>query len=235
MSIGSPALQPTEDQAPSLGREDALAAEGPVSRPSRESCRCQRAAGMDARQLDFEGGESAGASSRGAPGQARAYPCAGFLRCSSDSSDDARRAGEVEQAARDPRGYLHTSGAHSTRLVAPESAPTRRASRRERAIGGAVQLLLGRFEAQFPDREAARAAARDARSVGFVVDVETYSEGWLAVGRRHLPFPSDERDRYASRFHAIAARHGGAFSQFVEETPAGSARSRATTSEEGRQ
>jgi hypothetical protein len=43
--------------------------------------------------------------------------------------------------------------------------------------------------------------------------------GWLTVGRRQLPFPGDERDRYASRFQAIATQHGGAFSQFVEEMP----------------
>jgi len=94
---------------------------------------------------------------------------------------------------------------------------------------------LGRFEAQFAEQEAARAAARDARSVGFVVDVEPDSHGWLAVGRRQLPFPTDERDRYASRFHAIAAQHGGAFSQFVEETSDVLAPSRAKTSEKGRQ
>ena len=88
------------------------------------------------------------------------------------------------------------------------------------AAGGAVRLLRGRFEAQFDDVEAARAAARDARAVGFVVDVEEGMRGWLSVGRRQLPFPGDERDRYASRFHAIAAQHGGVFSRFVEEPPA---------------
>ena len=44
--------------------------------------------------------------------------------------------------------------------------------------------------------------------------------GWLTVARRQLPFPGDERDRYASRFHAIATQHGGVFRQFVEELPA---------------
>ena len=83
----------------------------------------------------------------------------------------------------------------------------------------AVRLLRGRFEAQFDDVGAARAAARDARAVGFVVDVQQDTTGWLSVGRRQLPFPGDERDRYASRFHAIATQHGGALSQFVEEPP----------------
>jgi hypothetical protein len=83
--------------------------------------------------------------------------------------------------------------------------------------GGAVRLLHGRFEAQFEDVESAKAAARDARAVGFLVDVEHAATAWLAVGRRRLPFPGDERDRYASRFHAIATLHGGAFRQFVEE------------------
>jgi hypothetical protein len=86
-------------------------------------------------------------------------------------------------------------------------------------MGGTVRLLRGRFEAHFEDLEAARAAARDARAVGFVVDVQQDAGGWLTVGRRQLPFPGDERDRYASRFQGIATQRGGAFSQFVEEPP----------------
>jgi len=74
-------------------------------------------------------------------------------------------------------------------------------SHEDPAAGGAVRLLRGRFEAQFDD-------------------VEEGMRGWLSVGRRQLPFPGDERDRYASRFHAIAAQHGGVFSRFVEEPPA---------------
>ena len=88
------------------------------------------------------------------------------------------------------------------------------------ASGGADSLMSGRFEAQFPDEEAARAAARDARAVGFAVEVRRVTATiWLTVGRRKLPFPSDERDRYASRAHSIATQHGGAFSRFVEEPP----------------
>lgn len=82
----------------------------------------------------------------------------------------------------------------------------------------ASRLLSGRFEARFAEEGAARAAARDARAVGFVVDVDRPGREWLAVGRRRLPFPADERDRYASRFRSIAAQHGGAFTQFAEET-----------------
>jgi hypothetical protein len=88
-----------------------------------------------------------------------------------------------------------------------------------RHAGGPVRLLRGRFEAQFDDVEAAQAAARDARAVGFVVDVEAGGRGWLAVARRQLPFPDDERDRYASRFDGIARQRGGAFTRFVEEPP----------------
>jgi len=86
------------------------------------------------------------------------------------------------------------------------------------ARGGHRRLTRGRFEAEFEDIEAAKAAARDARAVGFIVDAprET-AERWRVVGRPKLPFPTDERDRYASRVHAIAARHGGEFSRFVEE------------------
>jgi hypothetical protein len=89
----------------------------------------------------------------------------------------------------------------------------------DRAAGGSVRLLHGRFEARFDDVEPARAAARDARAVGFVVVVQQDARAWLAVGRRRLPFPGDERDRYAIRFSAIATHHGGEFGQFVEEPP----------------
>jgi hypothetical protein len=71
--------------------------------------------------------------------------------------------------------------------------------------------------------------------VGFLVDVQQDAKRWLAVGRRRLAFPGDERDRYASRFHAIAAQHGGAFSRFVEEMPDALAAPRANSSEKGRQ
>ena len=85
-------------------------------------------------------------------------------------------------------------------------------------LGAMSVLLQGRFEATFPDEEAAKAAARDARAVDFVVDVSQESAGgWLIVGRRKHLFPRDERDRYASRLNAIATRHNGAFCQFVEE------------------
>lgn len=85
-------------------------------------------------------------------------------------------------------------------------------------VGTGDGLARGRFEAEFKDVDAAKAAARDARGVGFIVDVprET-AHGWLVVGRRRLPFPNDERERYASRVRAIATQHGGAFSRFVEE------------------
>jgi hypothetical protein len=103
----------------------------------------------------------------------------------------------------------------------------------DRVVGGSVRLMCGRFEAQFEDVDAARAAARDGRAVGFVVDVRQDTTGWLAVGRRQLPFPGDERDRYASRFNAIATQHGGAFSQFVEEPAETLATHVAGTSERG--
>jgi len=84
---------------------------------------------------------------------------------------------------------------------------------------GAVRLLQGRFEARFKDAVTAKAAARDGRSVGFIVDVRQDTAGWLAVGRRRLPFPADERDRYASRFQTIATQNGGTFIHFAEERP----------------
>jgi hypothetical protein len=92
-------------------------------------------------------------------------------------------------------------------------------SRSDTLRGDYVRLLDGRFEASFSDLEAARAAARDARTAGFVVHVDDTATGWIAVGRRRLTFPSDERDRYAHRFGSIATQHGGAFIQFVEEPP----------------
>jgi hypothetical protein len=88
-----------------------------------------------------------------------------------------------------------------------------------RDAGSPVRLLRGRFEAQFEDAEAAQGAARDARAVGFSVVVQQGTRGWLAIARRQLPFPDDERDRYASRFEAIARQRGGALTRFVEEPP----------------
>ena len=85
--------------------------------------------------------------------------------------------------------------------------------------GSAVRLLQGRFEARFQDAETAKAAARDGRAVGFIVDVRQDTVGWLAVARRGLPFPADERDRYASRFETIATQNGGTFIHFAEERP----------------
>jgi hypothetical protein len=93
---------------------------------------------------------------------------------------------------------------------------------------GTIQLLRGRFESRFESVEAARAAARDARAVGFAVDVEPDGVRWLAVGRRTLAFPDDERARYASRLHAIAVHHGGAFCGFVEESSSDPSSDRAT-------
>jgi hypothetical protein len=92
---------------------------------------------------------------------------------------------------------------------------------------GGFSLVRGRFEARFDDVEAAKAAARDARAVGFSVDVRgDAAKGWLIVGRRKLPFPADERDRYASRVQAIAVRHGGTFRRFVEEPTDGAGEQR---------
>ena len=80
-----------------------------------------------------------------------------------------------------------------------------------------TRLMGGRFEARFVDGGSARTAARDARAAGFVVEMEEDRTGWLTIGRRALPFPADERDRYASRFRSIALQQGGTFIQFVEE------------------
>jgi hypothetical protein len=85
------------------------------------------------------------------------------------------------------------------------------------ASGGAG-LTRGRFEAEFEEVEAARAAARDARAAGFVVDPpRKTASGWQIAGRHKLPFPEDDRDRYANRVRTIATRHGGEFGRFVQE------------------
>lgn len=87
----------------------------------------------------------------------------------------------------------------------------------DRPVDRRVRLMRGRFEARFANEDAARAAARDTSAVGFVTDVRQDTLGWLIVGRRRIPFPGDERDRYASRLDRIAKRHGGSFRRFVEE------------------
>jgi hypothetical protein len=92
------------------------------------------------------------------------------------------------------------------------------------------RFTSGEFEAQFDDAKAARAAARDARAVGFVVDApREAAEGWLIAARRKLSFPCDERDRYASRFQTIAGHHGGTFNRFAEDPPGTTLRGREHT------
>ena len=86
---------------------------------------------------------------------------------------------------------------------------------KDRAQG---QFLVGEFCASFRERDAARAAARDARAVGFVVDVQETGKGrWAMLARRKEPVPHDEQQRYAARLRAIAGKHGGTYTRFVRE------------------
>lgn len=79
-------------------------------------------------------------------------------------------------------------------------------------------LSSGSFRTRFADEPAARAAARDARCVGFVVEVEQAGEqGWLTVSRRRQPFAPDDAARYAGRLRTIAGTHGGEYEEYVEE------------------
>jgi hypothetical protein len=80
-------------------------------------------------------------------------------------------------------------------------------------------LSSGAFRTRFADEPTARAAARDARSVGFVVDVESGAgSGWLTISRRRHPFAADDMARYARRLQTIATAHGGDYQDFVEES-----------------
>jgi hypothetical protein len=84
---------------------------------------------------------------------------------------------------------------------------------------GRASFVCGRFEARFTECEHAKAAARDARASGFVVDLSQESaKVWLIIGRRREAFPLDEQHRYASRVEVIATRNGGVFTRFVEES-----------------
>jgi hypothetical protein len=102
-----------------------------------------------------------------------------------------------------------------TTLVSLEASAT--SPRDDDTSRSSQKLMRGRFEALFETPEAARGAARDARAVGFEVDVRQHTTGWLIVCRRRLPFFADDRDRYASRIQAIAKQNGGAFTTFVDE------------------
>jgi hypothetical protein len=95
-----------------------------------------------------------------------------------------------------------------------ESAPTLTVPEQSGSDG----LRRGCFEVSFPAEDAAKAAARDARAVGFVVAIrERDLGGWLIVSRRNNAFPADDGDRYASRLRAIAGLHGGTYDRFVPE------------------
>lgn len=78
--------------------------------------------------------------------------------------------------------------------------------------------MVGEFYASFRQPDAARAAARDARAVGFVVEVHETGKGrWAIFARRKDPFPPDEQQRYAARLRAIAGKHEGTHRRFVRE------------------
>jgi hypothetical protein len=95
--------------------------------------------------------------------------------------------------------------------------PSTATSTRERNPASVV-FQSGRFQVLFRDESAAKAAARDARAVGFLAEVHEDSlVGWLVVGRIQQPFPADDRKRYASRLRLIAATHGGEYDQFIAE------------------
>ena len=79
-------------------------------------------------------------------------------------------------------------------------------------------LRRGSFELDFPGEDAAKAAARDARTVGFVVAIREGDFGrWHISSRRKDAFPADDGDRYASRLRGIAGLHGGTYVRFVPE------------------
>jgi hypothetical protein len=85
------------------------------------------------------------------------------------------------------------------------------------ADSGAI-FRSGRFDMRFVDERTARAAARDARAVGFLAEIDDDGPGgWLVAGRRRERFPADEMARYASRLRAIATVHGGTFDRYVED------------------
>jgi hypothetical protein len=85
-------------------------------------------------------------------------------------------------------------------------------------LGHDDSFRRGCFEASFPQEHAARAAARDARAVGFVVAISEGDFGsWLIASRRKDAFPADDGDRYASRVRAIARVHGGTYDRFIPE------------------
>lgn len=83
--------------------------------------------------------------------------------------------------------------------------------------GRAHYLSAGAFRTSFVDEAAARAAAREARCVGFAVDVAPQAGGWVTVSRPRHPFAADDAARYAGRLRTIAAAHGGTYDRYDEE------------------
>ena len=76
-------------------------------------------------------------------------------------------------------------------------------------------LLEGSFLIAFDEERPALDAARECRSVNFVVNVSQSGGGWLLTVKRKNKFPADERDRYASRLKRICEPFGGRYDRFV--------------------
>jgi hypothetical protein len=81
-----------------------------------------------------------------------------------------------------------------------------------------MEFVTGCFHLQFREESAARAAARDVRAAGFVVEICRQRVGpWVIVARRREPFPAEEQHRYASRLRGLANAYGGDCERFVSD------------------
>jgi len=80
-------------------------------------------------------------------------------------------------------------------------------------------FVTGSFNLYFRQERAARAASRNVRGAGFVVEIrEKGGAPWSIVARRREPFPADEQRRYTPRLCGLANAHGGDCARFVPDS-----------------
>jgi hypothetical protein len=78
-------------------------------------------------------------------------------------------------------------------------------------------LAAGTFRLSFSTEPTALAAAREARTRGFIVDVTKADDRWQHHARTRAGSAVDDLDRYASRLRKLAVSFEGTYEGFTAD------------------
>jgi Regulator of ribonuclease activity B len=89
---------------------------------------------------------------------------------------------------------------------------------KSRVAENSPAIVVGVFPLSFGGEDAAQAAAREARTRGFIVDVTQQSEvRWANHARVRNPVAAADLNRYASRLKKVAATFDCAYHSFTPD------------------